>query len=115
MLVIMRIDPIAMSDGALVETIGQFIKQERLNQNRTQAKVAEAAGVNRWTLSQIENGEAISLSSLIAILRALDRLNVLEVFAVNNRPSPLELAKIDREKRQRASSSKSDNPKTSEW
>ncbi len=111
----MHIDPVALSDGALIETIGQYIKQERLNQNRTQAKVAEAAGVNRWTLSQIENGEAISLSSLIAILRALDRLNVLEGFVVNNRPSPLELAKIDREKRQRASSSKPNNPKSSEW
>ncbi|MFT4678996.1 MAG: transcriptional regulator with XRE-family HTH domain [Flavobacteriales bacterium] len=105
----------SMSDVAIVATIGQYIKHERLNQNRTQAKVAEAAGVNRWTLSQIENGEAISLTSLIAILRAIDRLNILDIFTVDNQPSPLELAKIDREKRLRASSNKSDKPKSSEW
>jgi transcriptional regulator with XRE-family HTH domain len=43
----------------IVEAIGAFLKHKRLNQNKTQAQIAEDAGLNRWTLSQIENGEAI--------------------------------------------------------
>lgn len=108
-------DWLAMSDKSIVASIGEYLKQQRLNQNKTQAKVAEAAGVNRWTMSQIENGQAISLVSLIQILRALDLLDVLEIFKVHNQVSPLELAKLEKQKRQRARGDKEGNETISEW
>lgn len=105
----------SMSDQAIVEAIGSYLKHQRLNQNKTQAQIAEAAGVNRWTISQIEKGEAISLTSLIQILRALDALHVFSNFKIEHQISPLELAKLEKQKRQRARN-KNTNPQTdSEW
>jgi transcriptional regulator with XRE-family HTH domain len=104
---------ISMSDNTIISSIGEFLKHHRLNQNKSQVKIAEEAGVNRWTISQIENGEAISLTSLIQILRALNLLSVLDNFEIANQISPLELAKIEKKKRKRASGDKSNNK--SEW
>jgi transcriptional regulator with XRE-family HTH domain len=106
---------IAMSDTAIVDTIGGYIKQERLKINKTQAQLAEEAGVNRWTLSKIENGEAITMLSLIQIMRALGILHLLDVFAVKQEISPIELAKLEQQKRQRARSTDSNNTKQSDW
>ncbi|MHA7128442.1 helix-turn-helix domain-containing protein [Algoriphagus namhaensis] len=97
----------ALSDSAIVQAIGEFIKGTRLNRNITQADLATQAGLNRWTLSQIENGESINLSSLIQILRALDQLNLLQGFELKNELSPLELAKMQKKKRERARGSDS--------
>jgi transcriptional regulator with XRE-family HTH domain len=104
---------ISMSDNTIISSIGKFLKHHRLNQNKSQVKIAKEAGVNRWTISQIENGEAISLTSLIQILRALNLLSVLDNFEIVNQISPLELAKIDKKKRKRASGDESNNK--SEW
>jgi transcriptional regulator with XRE-family HTH domain len=83
-----------MSDGAIVAHIGSFIKHTRVNQNKTQAQLAEISGLNRWTIGQIENGESITLSSLIQILRALDCFYVLNAFKYSDEISPLEYAKL---------------------
>lgn len=55
------------------------------------------SGLNRWTLSQIENGESITLSSLIQILRAQDCLFVLDAFNYSDEISPLEYAKLKKQ------------------
>jgi len=45
-----------MSDKSLMETIGYFIKWNRLNQNKSQDQVAQEAGISRSTLSLLERG-----------------------------------------------------------
>ncbi len=92
-----------MSDKSIISIIGEYIKHQRLIQNKTQANIAEIAGINRWTMSKIENGEPITLTSLIQILRALNLLDLLNVFKIQSQLSPLQLAKLDKQKRQRAS------------
>lgn len=106
---------ISMSDSAIVNKIGLSLKNERLKTNKTQAQLAEAAGVNRWTVSQIENGEAISLMSLIQLMRALDMLGLLAIFNVQQEISPIELAKLDRKKRKRARNSNTTPLQKSDW
>lgn len=96
------INLVSMTDKAIIASIGEYLRHQRLQQNKTQAQIAEAAGINRWTLSQIEKGEAISLTSLIQILRALNLLNVLDKFKIETQISPIELAKLEKQKRQRA-------------
>ena len=96
----------SMSDKALAEHIGAFISHHRLDQNKTQDILANAAGISRSTLSLLERGETVTLTTLIQTLRALDQLNVMEVFSVKQTVSPLALAKIQKEKRQRARGSK---------
>ena len=105
----------SLSDIEIISIIGEYIKHQRLHQNKTQAKIAEIAGINRWTLSKIENGEPISLLSLIQILRALDLLHILDIFKTKTQISPLELAKLEKQKRQRASSTDDHFKNTSEW
>jgi len=105
-----------MSDKALSETIGAFIKQNRLEQNRTQDEVAEQAGISRSTLSLLEKGGSVTVSTLIQVLRVLELLNLMNSFQVTMQLSPLELAKLEQEKRVRARGKKesNDNPE-SEW
>ena len=93
---------IAMGDNAIIGVIGEFIKQKRLQENKTQAILAKEAGLNRSTLVKIENGESIRLSSLIQILRVLNLLHLLDVFTIENKISPMEYARLKEKKRLRA-------------
>ena len=104
-----------MTDIAIISKIGAFVKNERLNSNKTQAQLSDEAGVNRSTLSQIENGEVITLLSLIQIIRALNKLELLEIFSIQPLISPIALAKKDLQKRQRARNSDDNNSKKSDW
>ena len=107
-----NIDYNQMSDGAILAYIGSFIKHTRINQNKTQAQLAEVAGLNRWTVSQIENGESITLSSLIPILRALDCFSILSVFSYSEEISPLEYAKLKKKHtKERVRNKKNKKPK----
>ena len=96
-----NINWVQMSDAAIVQQIGNYVKYERQQQNKTQLQLSESAGLNRWTISQIENGESISLTSLLQILRALDRLAVLDNFEYSDEISPLEYAKLKKQQKHR--------------
>ena len=91
-----------MSDKALTQTIGAFIKHHRLNQNKTQKEVSAAAGISRSTLSLLERGEPVGLNTLIQVLRVLNLLYIMDVFQVKNEISPVEYAKLQKKKKKRA-------------
>ncbi|HKL09789.1 MAG TPA: helix-turn-helix transcriptional regulator [Bacteroidales bacterium] len=93
---------IAMSDAAIIAAIGEFMKQKRLQENKTQAQLAKEAGLNRSTLVQIENGESVTLTSLIQILRVLNLLHLLDIFTIEDKMSPMEYVKMKEKKRLRA-------------
>jgi len=73
-----------------------------MEQDRTQNELASAAGISRSTLSLLERGETVTVSTLIQVLRVLDQLNIMNVFEVRETLSPLALARLQKEKRQRA-------------
>ncbi len=91
------------SDQHLLAEIGNFIQQKRIKQEITQQDLAGKAAISRSTLSLIERGENISLINLLKILRILDSLHVFSAFQLPTEISPLQLAKRDKVKRQRAS------------
>ncbi len=97
---------IAMSDNAIIAALGELIKHTRLKENKTQAKLATEAGINRWTLGQLEKGESVTLSSLIQVMRALNLLYLLNGFTIDETISPIEYARMQEKKRQRASRQK---------
>lgn len=105
----------SMSDKALIKQIGAFIKHHRLRQNKTQDEIAEEAGISRSTLSLLERGETVTILTLIQILRVLDQLHIIDAFRVDERLSPMALAKIEKEKRKRASRQDRQDQKLSEW
>lgn len=100
-----RNDWYTMSDSAILKELAVFIKQVRLKKNYKQNELAEKAGIHRVTLSEFENGErSISLITFIELLRALNELELLEVFKTQTTISPLEMVKLEAKNRQRASS-----------
>lgn len=99
---------LSMSDAALVKTIGEFVKHHRLNQNKTQDEVAAAANISRSTLSLLERGETVTITTLLQVLRILDLLYIMDVFNVSHEISPIEYAKMQKNKRQRASTKNDD-------
>lgn len=105
----------AMSDKAIIKQIGEFVKHNRLQKNKSQAQVAEAAGISRSTLSLIERGETVTLLSLIQVLRVLELLHVLEAFKVETLVSPILLAKLEQKKPQRVRTKKQPDKNGSEW
>ena len=106
----------AMSDIALLKTLGEFIKHHRLEQNKSQGQLAEEAGINRSTLSEFEQGKRSNTLTFIQILRALDLLHLFDQFKVIEKISPIQLAKLEQNKRKRASKTKIITQETkSDW
>lgn len=105
----------SMSDKALAMHIGAFIKHHRIEQNKTQDVLAKAAGISRSTLSLLERGETVTLATLIQVLRVLDKLYVLDVFSVQQDISPLMLAKMEKDKRKRASGKGEETQNENDW
>ncbi len=105
-----------MSDNALVERMGLFIKHHRLEQNKTQDQLAKAAGINRTTLNAFERGMRSNVMTLIQLLRALDQLQVLQTFDIQPQISPIRLAEMEHAFRKRASKKKTTDEKPeSDW
>lgn len=104
-----------LSDKAISELIGQFIKKTRIDQNRSQSDIAEAAGISRSTLSLLERGDSVTLATLIQVLRVLDRLDVFNTFVIQLTYSPMLLAKMQVEERQRAYKSKTKKDDAFDW
>jgi transcriptional regulator with XRE-family HTH domain len=105
----------SMSDKALAAHIGRFVKEKRMEMNKTQDVLAHAAGISRSTLSLLEKGETVTLATLLQVLRVLDQLYVLDVFSVQPTVSPIQLAKTEQKKRKRAARTTSDSSKKPSW
>jgi len=105
-----------MSDDTIIQTIGDFVKHHRLEQNITQKELAIKAGINRTTLSDLELGRRCQLITLIQVLRILNKLHVFESFEVTQQISPMKLAEMEMKKRKKASRNNQDpTSKKSDW
>lgn len=105
-----------MSDDAIVNMIGSFVRHHRLAQNITQQELATRAGINRTTLSDMETGRRFHIVTLIQVLRILNALHVFDSFKIEEQISPMLLAEMELKKRKKASANKG-TPSTpkSDW
>jgi transcriptional regulator with XRE-family HTH domain len=106
-----------LSDNAILERIGAFVKHHRMNQQKSQEQLSTAAGISRSTLSLLERGEKVNLITLIQVLRVLDQLQLLEIFEIIQTISPIDYIKLQKKnerQRIRNSDRAADNP-PSEW
>jgi len=90
------------SDQAIREELAQRIRNARLNRNLTQAAVAERAGVARSVVQNLEAGKDATITSFIRLLRSLGELGQLDAFLPDPGISPLQLARMQGRRRQRA-------------
>lgn len=95
----------AESDKAIMAKMGDFVKQQRLQQNKTQNQLAHDAGINRSTLVDLEQGKRANLITLIQVLRVLNQLHFFNQFEIKQQISPIQLAELEQAKRKRASKS----------
>jgi transcriptional regulator with XRE-family HTH domain len=105
----------SMSDKALAAHIGRFVKEKRMEMDKTQNVLANAAGISRSTLSLLEKGETVTLATLLQVLRVLDQLHILDVFSVQQTISPIQMAKMEMKKRKRASGVQTSSSAKSTW
>lgn len=106
----------SMTDKAIGAEIGVRLKALRLRRNLTQQQIADATAISLNSVKALEAGKG-KLSFLIAVLRELEALDDLNQFLPAPKVSPLELAKQQGKKRQRASGTdgKKESGETSEW
>ena len=108
-------DYYSMSDKAIMSEVGSRVKALRLRRNLTQKQVAAAAAVSLNVIKALERGKG-KISSLVAVLRELDALETLDSFLPEPKISPLQLAKQQGRRRQRASGSRKSEPGgATEW
>lgn len=91
-----------MTNKAISLEIGERIEQMRLEQNLTQQQLADEIGLSRPSYRKLEAGSA-KFENIIATLRVLGRLDLIENFIPETPFSPLEQLKLQGKKRQRAS------------
>ncbi len=106
-----------LSDLAILQQLGAFVKHHRIAQQKSQDQLASDAGISRSTLSLLERGEKVNLITLIQVLRVLNQLQWLAQFEISQTISPIEYLKLQKkQERQRVRNfdQAADNP-PSEW
>src|ERR1700712_867085 len=90
-----------LTDDAVVAELGRRVAAQRIAAGLRQDDFAKRAGVARSTVQRIEGGESVQLSSLVKLLRALDRLQALDTVLEAELPSPLAELQRERSRRKR--------------
>jgi putative transcriptional regulator len=98
--------PRNQSVSSVTEELGERLKQARLNKDLTQSDVAALAFVTRKAVINAEKGNA-QLNAFVGIMIALNLTEKLDLFLPKQDISPIQLAKLQGKKRQRASGLKS--------
>lgn len=103
------------SSKALSQMLGERLKQARLNQDLTQTQLAELVGVSRRSVLNAEKGKT-QLETFVALVNALGLADNLELLIPVPDVSPVQLAKLQGKRRQRASGKQnSDDSGSSAW
>ena len=99
-----------LKDAKVVEQLGKELRRMRLERNLSQAVVAERAGLDRTTVVKLEAGRAATLLTVVQVLRAMDRLDLLDAFHQEPQPTPYQLVEAQeqylKKQRKRASRTK---------
>jgi len=87
----------------ILRELGLRLRHARLKANLTQQALADTASVSLKTVANAEDGQNVSLETLLWLLRGVGRLDDIESMLADDGPSPVELAKRQGKVRQRAS------------
>lgn len=101
-----------LSDQQVVARLGKKVKRIRLEHNLSQAEVARRAGLDRTTVVKLEGGRAATLLTVVQVLRALGKLELLDPFHEEPQPTPYMLVEAQekylKKQRKRAGRKKPD-------
>ncbi|MEE9349227.1 MAG: helix-turn-helix transcriptional regulator [Flavobacteriaceae bacterium] len=92
-----------LSDKEILEILGKKLKQIRLNENYTQQFVADKIGIDRATLSLIENGHNTTLTNFIKLLRVYKKVDELNTLLYLPKYNVMEMLKLEKKRKKNAS------------
>ncbi|MEX2381862.1 MAG: helix-turn-helix transcriptional regulator [Opitutales bacterium] len=105
-----------MTDGKILELLGERLAGLRLEKNRTQSELAEEAGIGLRTLQRLESGEAATqLSGFVRVCRALGLVERFDALVPEPEPSPIAKMKLKGKTRKRASGLKFSGDEKGKW
>jgi transcriptional regulator with XRE-family HTH domain len=90
------------SPRLIAESLGERLKQARLNANLSQEALALMVGLSKNTIVNVEAGRT-KLETMIAVMQGLGLLDQLSLFLPEQPASPIQLAKMKGAERKRAS------------
>ncbi len=93
----------ASTDNAILEILGDRVRQERLNQNITQRDLSGRAGLSLIVIQRLEGGLGCSLRNFIRVLRSLGKLDQIDLLLPEPGISPIDLARRAGMQRKQAS------------
>lgn len=101
-------DIYALTDKAILVQVGLKLKEIRIEKNISQGELAKASGLSAFSISQMENGHNTSILSLVMVLRALNKLEILDEILKDKPISPIALSEYAKKhpKKKRAYKSK---------
>jgi transcriptional regulator with XRE-family HTH domain len=83
-----------LSDTAILKRLGARLKAYRIARGMKQQELAAESGVGVSTIAKIENGQSVTFSLLISVMRTLGLLENLDLLVPEQKPSPMELLRI---------------------
>lgn len=99
----------SMSDGAIGKAIGFRLQELRLRRNMSLDELSQETGVSRQTLYSLLNQGKGTLGTVIAIMRALGDVEILAPLMEEIPLSPIQLLKLQRRQRKRATGNRKPN------
>jgi transcriptional regulator with XRE-family HTH domain len=104
-----------LSNPQIEQELGKRLKAHRLDLNLSQEQIATRSGLSRRTITAIENGEGSTLTTLIALLRALNALDTLENFLPDPGISPMAMTSMLQDAPRKYASKPRKTPPPTPW
>lgn len=105
-----------LTDEGVLQELGERLSNARIEQNLTQATLAEQAGVAKRTVERLESGTVtVQFSGLLRVCRALGLLERFETLIPEAAASPMAQLKLQGRKRQRAAGRKAAPAEARKW
>ncbi len=92
-----------MNTQQSLSEIGEKVRRYRLNRNLSRNEVAKGAGVSLMSVVRLEEGAGSTLGNFIRVLSAIGAKDAFDAFLPMPTVSPIQLAKLNGKKRERAS------------
>ena len=104
------------SNEEVLRELGKRIREVRIDMDMTQNEAAKKAGVTAKTVSRIENGEDLAVSTMLNVLRALGLAQNMDALVPELTARPSRLMANEKERlRVRKKASQNDSSRQWKW
>lgn len=99
----------------MLTPLSRYIKEQRIALGKTQKELAEESGISLMTMRRAENGETLSLETLVSLLEVFGELEAFKSFFIIGDREPRDLIRKSKTPRKRVRKNKRQKNKPQEW